>query len=190
MPPTMSPSRARLVFAAMNPSVVQPSSIGSSAGPSPRIWKKWSMTQSESKPASSALRTIRASVGPMAGVPPGQLNLLIWRPIFMARDPCAGLGLTSPAYSGTREGVRRRPDEPSRLVRREAAHRARTGAGPAGADPVQMPAGANRLAEQVELGRHEDVPDDAAGAGRRGSAADERGRPAGRLAQHQLRGRG
>ena len=44
-----------------------PSSIGSSGGPTPRIWKKWSMTQIESKPTSSAWRTIRARVGPMAG---------------------------------------------------------------------------------------------------------------------------
>ncbi len=86
-PPTMSPRRARLVWAAMNPSVVQPSSIGSSAGPIPRIWKKWSITQRESNPASSALRAIRASVGPMAGVPPAQLKRLIWRPIFMGRSP-------------------------------------------------------------------------------------------------------
>ena len=32
-----------------------PSSIGSSTAPTPRIWKKWSMTQIESKPASSAV---------------------------------------------------------------------------------------------------------------------------------------
>ena len=51
----MSPSRARVVWAAMNPSVVMPSSIGSSIRPTPRIWKKWSMTQIESKPASSAV---------------------------------------------------------------------------------------------------------------------------------------
>src|SRR5512140_3604459 len=57
----------------------------------PRIWKKWSMTQSESNPASSALRTMRASVGPMAVVPPGQLNRLIWRPIFM--PPVSQVGL-------------------------------------------------------------------------------------------------
>ena len=62
----MSPSRARLVCAAMKPRVVQPSSIGSSPGPTLRIWKKWSMTQIESKPTSSAVRTIRASVGPIA----------------------------------------------------------------------------------------------------------------------------
>ena len=69
--------------AAMNPSVVMPSSIGSSGRPTPRIWKKWSMTQIESKPASSASRTIRASVGPIASGPPGQVNDGIWRPTFI-----------------------------------------------------------------------------------------------------------
>ena len=42
----------------MKPSVVKPSSIGSSGLPTPRIWKKWSMTQIESKPTSSASRTM------------------------------------------------------------------------------------------------------------------------------------
>ncbi len=41
----------------MKPSVVMPSSIGSSVRPTLRIWKKWSMTQIESNPASSAVRT-------------------------------------------------------------------------------------------------------------------------------------
>ena len=62
-----------------------PSSIGSSTRPTPRIWKKWSMTQIESKPTSSASRTIRASVGPIASGPPGQVNELICRPTFIAR---------------------------------------------------------------------------------------------------------
>ena len=44
-----------LEWAAMNPSAVMPSSIGSSARPTLRIWKKWSITQIESKPASSAV---------------------------------------------------------------------------------------------------------------------------------------
>ena len=67
----------------MKPSAVQPSSIGSSGRPTPRIWKKWSITQIESKPASSASRQIRARVGPMASVPPGHVNELSCRPIFM-----------------------------------------------------------------------------------------------------------
>ncbi len=41
------------------------------------------MTQIESKPASSASRTIRASVGPIASVPPGHVNDGIWRPTFI-----------------------------------------------------------------------------------------------------------
>ena len=67
----------------MKPSVVQPSSIGSVTGPTPPIWKKWSMTQIESKPTSSAVRTTRASVGPIAAAPPGQVNDEICRPTFM-----------------------------------------------------------------------------------------------------------
>ena len=41
------------------------------------------MTQMESKPTSSASWTTRASVGPMAASPPGQVKELIWRPSFM-----------------------------------------------------------------------------------------------------------
>ena len=42
------------------------SGIGDSGGKAPdrRIWKKWSMTQSESKPASSAWRARLMIVGP------------------------------------------------------------------------------------------------------------------------------
>ena len=42
-----------------------PSSMGSSGRPTEPIWMKWSMTQIESKPASSAVRTMRARVSPM-----------------------------------------------------------------------------------------------------------------------------
>src|SRR5262249_50789609 len=62
-----------------------PSSIGSSAGPTPRIWKKWSITQSESIPAASAVSTTRPRVGPISGVPPGHLNASICNPNFIAR---------------------------------------------------------------------------------------------------------
>ena len=72
--------------AAMKPRAVMPSSIGSSSRPTPRIWKKWSMTQIESKPTSSAVRTIRARVGPMAAAPPGQVNEPICRPNFTSLD--------------------------------------------------------------------------------------------------------
>ena len=43
------------------------------------------MTQMESKPTSSAVRAMRASVGPMAASPPGQEKELIWSPSFMGR---------------------------------------------------------------------------------------------------------
>src|ERR1039457_1629106 len=90
MPPTISPRRARLVTPARKPSVVQPSSIGSVTGPTPRIWKKWSISQIESKPASSAVRAIRPRVGAIAAVPPGQVNESIWRPIFIPDLPLNG----------------------------------------------------------------------------------------------------
>ena len=67
-----------------------PSSIGSSGRPTPRIWKKWSITQMESKPTSSAWRTIRASVGPICSGPPGQVNDEICRPSFMSGRSVAG----------------------------------------------------------------------------------------------------
>ena len=70
--------------AAMKPRAVQPSSIGSSGRPTLRIWKKWSMTQIESKPGVVRVRgRSRASVGPMASGPPGQVNEEICRPTFM-----------------------------------------------------------------------------------------------------------
>jgi hypothetical protein len=58
----------------MKPSVVQPSSIGWSSEPGGPICQKWSITQMESKPTSSAVLTERASVGPIAAGPPGHVN--------------------------------------------------------------------------------------------------------------------
>src|SRR5579862_430350 len=84
MPPTIRPRAGFVVRAAIQPSAVMPSSIGSSFGPTPRIWKKWSMTQRESKPAASAVVTTRPSVGPISGVPPGQVNDGTWSPNFIA----------------------------------------------------------------------------------------------------------
>src|SRR6266536_1381459 len=49
-----------------------------------RIWKKWSITPIESKPASSAVRAMAASVGPRFSGPSGQLKSGTWSPIFMA----------------------------------------------------------------------------------------------------------
>ena len=59
-----------------------PSSIGSSISPTLRIWKRWSITQIESKPASSAARHTRASVSPIRASPPGHEKEEICRPIF------------------------------------------------------------------------------------------------------------
>src|SRR5690349_10970995 len=87
MAPTINPSRARLVWAVMKPSAVVPSSMGSSISPTLRIWNRWSMTQIESKPASSAARHTRARVGPIWASPPGQEKDEIWRPIFTLAQP-------------------------------------------------------------------------------------------------------
>lgn len=46
--------------------------MSSSGGPIIEIWKKWSITQSEVSPASSALRAIRPKAGPMEAGAPGQ----------------------------------------------------------------------------------------------------------------------
>jgi hypothetical protein len=43
------------------------------------------MTQMESNPTSSAVRTMFANVSPMAASPPGHVNELICNPIFMPR---------------------------------------------------------------------------------------------------------
>jgi len=43
------------------------------------------MTQMESKPTSSAVLTIRSSVGAMSGVPPGYENEGTWSPNFTPR---------------------------------------------------------------------------------------------------------
>ena len=50
-------------------------SIGSSAAPTISIWKKWSITQMLAKPASSAVRAILTSPGPMEPGAPGHVNL-------------------------------------------------------------------------------------------------------------------
>src|SRR5512143_1958790 len=82
MPPTIRPMRARFVWAPMKPSAVQPSSIGSSTAPTLRIWNRWSITQIESKPTSSAVRTIRSRWAASSRAPPGNVNEETWRPNF------------------------------------------------------------------------------------------------------------
>lgn len=51
----MAPRRAVVVRAARPPRSVYASNMGSSTAPMPGIWKRWSMTQTESKPADSAV---------------------------------------------------------------------------------------------------------------------------------------
>ena len=117
----MRPMRARSVLAAMKPSAVWPSSIGASGGPPPRIWKKWSMTQIESKPTSSAVRATRASVGPMAAAPPGQVKLLIWRPNFISTSPaCRHSSVPAPGWYAVCFPTSSMPTTPSPTTRNRA----------------------------------------------------------------------
>jgi hypothetical protein len=48
--------------------------MGSFSEPGAPICQKWSITQIESNPASSAERTTLPKVGPIAAAPPGQVN--------------------------------------------------------------------------------------------------------------------
>src|SRR6266566_8776954 len=56
--------------------------ISRSAGPTPRIWKKWSITAMNSKPPSSAVRATVARSAPSLGGPSGVVKSGIWSPIF------------------------------------------------------------------------------------------------------------
>ncbi len=81
---TCVPTRVRRVWAAMNVSVVYASIIGSSGGrPTTGIWKKWSMVQMLSTPASSAVRASRAIVGPISLGGAGHEKLVMLMPSFM-----------------------------------------------------------------------------------------------------------
>ena len=76
-------SAARRVQAARYPSVVYPSSISFSAGPTAGIWKKWSITAMYSNPASSAVRATVASSAPSRSGPRGVPKSGICKPIFI-----------------------------------------------------------------------------------------------------------
>src|ERR1700722_4512485 len=80
-------SAARRVQAARYPSVVYPSSISFSVGPTPGIWKKWSITAMYSNPASSAVRATVASSAPRRSGPRGVLKSGIRKPIFILNSP-------------------------------------------------------------------------------------------------------
>src|ERR1700761_4992753 len=92
-PVTSVISAARDVHAARYPSVVYPSSISFSAGPTAPIWKKWSIRAMYSNPASSAVRATVASSRPSPSRPRGVLKSGICSPTFMV--------ITSRAYSLT-----------------------------------------------------------------------------------------
>src|SRR5215207_9708611 len=63
--------------------------MGSSAAPTPLIWKKWSITQRLAKPASSAVLPISASLGPIPSVPSGQVKLGTCNPMSTSVSPLA-----------------------------------------------------------------------------------------------------
>lgn len=57
--------RIRLVTGASADSTVQPSMNGSSGAPTPPIWIRWSMTENQAKPSSSAQRASAATASKM-----------------------------------------------------------------------------------------------------------------------------
>src|SRR5215468_5015515 len=59
------------------------STISCSAGPTPRICQKWSMTVIRVMPAASAFLACLASVWPSAGTPPFQVKSAMCRPSSM-----------------------------------------------------------------------------------------------------------
>jgi PAS domain-containing protein len=137
----------------MNPSVVMPSSIGSSGRPTPRIWKKWSITQIESKPRPSAWLTIRASVGPIASGPPGQVYELICRPTFMLRSVRRSTAVLVGPTMGHHAVV----------ILRIVQTRAETVGGRASSDRLTRAAARVRGLETLILGWREGDPDGSAG---------------------------
>ncbi len=80
IPLTNAPRRTRPVTAAMCANVVALSSIGSHGRPIDGICRKWSMTQSESKPAASAAFAKLRTRGPSSSEPPGHTKLGICSP--------------------------------------------------------------------------------------------------------------
>ncbi len=84
-------SLARSVCAAMKPRVVYASSMSFSVGPTAPIWKKWSITAMESKPAWSPARTTAARSAPSADAPFGQVKSGICSPSFMLPDRIPGV---------------------------------------------------------------------------------------------------
>src|SRR6266567_1088451 len=77
----MVPSLIRLVRAAAKASALYPSSISCEAGPTPGIWKKWSMTHTLNKPARSARWAIKPNVSPSDPCLLGQVKLVTCNPI-------------------------------------------------------------------------------------------------------------
>ena len=96
-------SLARSVCAARKPSVVYASSMSCSLGPTARIWKKWSITATESKPAWSAVRAMVARSEPSAAGPFGHVKSGICKPSFMAPTVYLELPQVRAQKSRTRE---------------------------------------------------------------------------------------
>ena len=79
-PVTSVPRRAVDVEAARNPSVAVLSSMSSHSRPTDGICTKWSITEIDENPTSSAARAIAPSRAAVSAGPPGQVNRPICRP--------------------------------------------------------------------------------------------------------------
>src|SRR4051794_19544247 len=71
------------VTAAAWASVVYPSSMSSSGGPTTEIWKKWSITHRDASPLWSASRATARQVAPVAAGASGQVKRLTCSPSLM-----------------------------------------------------------------------------------------------------------
>jgi hypothetical protein len=105
----------RRVTAASAVRIVQPSMNGSSGAPTLAIWMRWSITENQVKPASSAHRALACTASKMApgsvagsvpelpaSVPNSQEGL--WMPNFMGLFVQAQVPLPQSAFIGTTRG--------------------------------------------------------------------------------------
>ena len=66
--------------AARNPSVAVLSGMSSHSRPTVGIWMKWSITEIDENPTSSAVRAMAPRRGASSAAPPGQDQPPSWRP--------------------------------------------------------------------------------------------------------------
>ena len=131
---TSVPSRTRSVTPARKASVVQLSSMSCQAPPNIGIWRKWSITQMLSKPASSAAAAIGGEPGPQLGRAARPRPHRDLQPEARAR-PAPRPAARPAARRGPRPAARCAP-RPGRARCRSPRRR-----GPAAARPPAAPAG-------------------------------------------------